>query len=384
MDVKEAHSRVEKFNSKPLKYYKTVHNISRVFLALGTVENILLCLILYKAFKMRAPHSVIKLSSFFLLQLAITDLVFRAVHVFPLVLVRDGIELGTVLCKIVIFSSSTCAAVTFISLAGIAADRYIHIIFPIRTFGIKPKKHLIMVFIWIYAMAICSGFIFSATVSKELPPHKRRPLTNACPNSTCYNTHHPMDDKKPAQHCGTGISSDSARKISFTIYFSLAFLLPLFVIVFSYTKIIISLRRKTKDVDLGNRSTARAQLRTIKIFVIVVFSFLFSWAPIMTLDMIESYTKKERFISIGVFSVRPLFDCITQTSSLFNPLIYSFGDANFRKSLRSLFRVVEKQRGVNINTVSPTAEGKKRAPYRIQMTERNPRVCKSSLDEGHR
>ena len=355
MDMKEAHSRVEKFNSKPFNHQKTVYNISLVFLALGTVENILLCLILCKAFKMRAPHSVIKLSSFFLMQLAITDLVFRAVNIVPFVSVREGIELGTVPCKIVIFCSSTCAAVTFIILAGIAADRYIHIIFPIRTFGIKPKKHLIMVFIWIYAMAICSGFIFSATVSKEPSPHKRRPMKNACPNSMCNNTRHPMDYKEPPQHCTPGTSSDSARKIPFTIYFSLAFLLPLFVIVFSYTKIIISLRQKTKDVDLGNRSTGRAQLRTIKIFVIVVFSFLFSWAPIMTLDMIESYTKKGRLISIGGFHVRPLFDCITQTSSLFNPLIYSFGDANFRKSLRWLFRVGEKQRGVNINRVSPTA-----------------------------
>ncbi|XP_068739964.1 galanin receptor type 1-like [Montipora capricornis] len=367
MEVKEAQSQGKRFNNELITYHKTLYNISLVFLALGIVENILVCLVLWKASKVRAPHSVIKLSSFFLLQLAITDLVFRAVNFFRQTSKRERLELGTVECKIVIFSSFTCAAITFILLAGIAADRYIHIIFPIRTFGSKPKKYLIMVLIWICAMAICSGFIISATVSKKPPPHGRRPMENACPNSTCNNTRHPMDYREPPQHCIPGTSRDSTREIPFTIYFSLAFLVPLCVIVFSYTKIISSLQQKTKASDLGNRSTARAQLRTIKIFIIVVLSFLFSWAPIMILDMIESYRKKEGTISIGVFPVRPLFDCITQTSSIFNPLIYALGDANFRKSLRLLFHVGERS-NVN-NRVSPVAERTIEANCDIHITE---------------
>ncbi|XP_068695120.1 galanin receptor 2b-like [Montipora foliosa] len=335
MEVKEAQSQGKRFNNELITYHKTLYNISLVFLALGIVENILVCLVLWKASKTSK---------------------------------RERLELGTVECKIVIFSSFTCAAITFILLAGIAADRYIHIIFPIRTFGVKPKKYLIMVLIWICAMAICSGFIFSATVSKKPPPHGKHPMENACPNSMCNNnTRHPMDYREPPQHCIPGTSRDSTREIPFTIYFSLAFLVPLCVIVFSYTKIISSLQQKTKASDLGNRSTARAQLRTIKIFIIVVLSFLFSWAPIMILDMIESYRKKEGTISIGVFPVRPLFDCITQTSSIFNPLIYALGDANFRKSLRLLFHVGERS-NVN-NRVSPVAERTIEANCDIHITE---------------
>ena len=162
------------YRSKLIAYNNALFNVNCIFLALGTIENILICLVLFKAYKVRTPHRpVLKLSNFFLLQLAITDLVFRAVNFLRRVLAKRRIELDLLACKIAIFSSFTCAAVNFVLLAGIAVDRYVHILFPIRTLGVKPKKSLITLFIWIYALASCSGFIFSATVSNELVPASR-------------------------------------------------------------------------------------------------------------------------------------------------------------------------------------------------------------------
>ena len=372
--MKEHNTGVDTPRSKLIAYNNALFNVNCIFLALGTIENILICLVLFKAYKVRVPHRpVLKLSNFFLLQLAITDLVFRAVNFLRRVLAKRRIELDLLACKIAIFSSFTCAAVNFVLLAGIAVDRYVHILFPIRTLGVKPKKSLITLFIWIYALASCSGFIFSATVSNEpvpAPRHLRR--TSFSPrNYTKIDEGDP-----PPGHCIPGNVSSSSRTIPFTFYFSFAFVVPLLAIIFSYTMIIISLWRKAKAVDLGNKSRARAQLRTMKIFAIIVLSFLFSWAPLMILDMITSSPKKLGRINIGILPVRPLFDCITQTSSIFNPIIYAFGDPNFRRNFRRLFGL-GKSNGANINQVSPVNVQKVDGVYHFQMTEQNARQLRT-------
>ncbi|XP_074632411.1 galanin receptor 2b-like [Acropora palmata] len=363
--MKEHNTGVDTTRSKLIAYDIALFNVNCIFLALGTIENILICLVLFKAYKVRAPHRpVLKLSNFFLLQLAITDLVFRAVNFFRRLLANRPIELDLFACKIVIFSSFTCAAVNFVLLAGIAVDRYVHILFPIRTLGVKPKKSLITLFIWIYALASCSGFIFSATVSNEpvpAPRHLRR--TSSSPrNYTKIDEGDP-----PPGHCIPGNVSSSTQTIPFSFYFSFAFVVPLLAIIFSYTMIIISLWRKAKAIDLGNKSRARAQLRTMKIFAIIVLSFLFSWAPLMIHDMITSSPKK-----LGILPVRPLFYCITQTSSIFNPIIYAFGDPNFRRNFRRLFRL-GKSNGGNIDHVSPVNVQKVEGVYQFQMTQQNAR-----------
>ena len=347
--MNEHNTGVDKPRSKLIAYNIVLFKINCIFLALGTIENILICLVLFidKFYKVRNLHRSFKLSSFFLLQLAITDLVFRVVNFFVRVLAKRFIELDLVACKITTFSSFSCAAVNFVLLAGIAVDRYLHILFPIQTFGVKPKKSLITLYIWIYAMASCSGFIFSATISnKPAPRHLRR--TSASPRNYTQ-----VDERDPPPgHCIPGNDGSSSRTIPFTLYFFFSFAVPLLTIIFSYTRIIISLWRKAKATDLGNRKRARAHLRTMKIFAIIVLTFLFSWGPLMVLDMIESYPRKPGKITIGVYHVRPLFHCITQTSSIFNPIIYASGDPNFRKNFRRLFRL-GKSNGKKINQVSP-------------------------------
>ena len=355
--------------SKLIAYNNALFKINCVFLALGTIENILICLVLFKFYKVRNLHRSLKLSSFFLLQLAITDLVFRAVNFFLRVLAKRRIELDLVACKITIFSSFSCAAVNFVLLAGIAVDRYIHILFPIQTLGVNPRKSLITLFIWIYALASCSAFIFSATISNEPAPAPRHPQGK---RSSPRNYTQVDERDPPPGHCIPGNVRSSSRTIPFTLYFSFAFAVPLLVIIFSYTRIIISLWRKAKTADLGNRNRARAHLRTMKIFAIIVLTFLFSWAPLMTLDMIASYPRKLGKITVGVFPLRPLFDCITQTSSIFNPIIYAFGDPNFRKNFRRLFRL-GKGNGRNINRVSPVVAQTVEGVHQFQISEQNAR-----------
>ena len=63
-------------------YHNILFYTSVAFLVLGTVENIIVCLVFCKASKVRRAQSSRTLSYFFILQLSITDLVFRAVSFF--------------------------------------------------------------------------------------------------------------------------------------------------------------------------------------------------------------------------------------------------------------------------------------------------------------
>lgn len=361
------YSELKKFNQELNTYYKTLSKMSYAFLALGAAENIFVCIVLFKASKVRTTQSCSKLSKFFILQLAITDLVFRAVHCFHRASAKR-MELSSEQCKVTIFSVFTCAAVTFVLLSAIAIDRYVHILFPIRSLGIKTRKSFVMLLIWIYAFTICSGFIGSATVyHKSFNFHRRRrPLPQARLLNSRRNSTRSWESRT---HCIPGVSGSLERRAAFTVYFLFAFVVPLFCIIFSYTKITVFLWRKTKQTNVINRSMATAKLRATQMFALVVFSFLLSWGPIMILDMVASYPFRPGKITFKEFPLRPLFDCFSQTSSILNPIIYAFGDTNFKRSLWLLFYVRKRAR-VNINRVSPA---KMNASY-IQMTHLNPRT----------
>lgn len=358
---------------KETEYRKTLVKVNCLFLALGTLENILVCLVMSRVYKARASHSSSKLSSFFTLHLAITDLIFRAVSFFRYISHKERMELSTGECKLTIFSSYTCAGVTFILLAAIAIDRYIHILFPIRSLRFAPKTYVALLFIWIYAILVCSGFLASATVSGPRFSHHRHRwntnesiFLNLIGNKTLLR-----DYSEPPRHCIPGTSLTLSRQISFTIYFLFAFVVPLLCIVICYGRIIIFLWRKAKTTGMVNRYTAKAKLRAIVMFVKVFLSFLISWGPVMILDMIVSYTKPEstRINYVKTFPARPLFNCITLTSSIFNPIIYAFGDASFRRNLRLLLRF-RKRRSMNVATVCPARQNNDC----VQMTALNPRV----------
>ncbi|XP_073243799.1 QRFP-like peptide receptor [Porites lutea] len=357
-----------KFKRELDNYRKNLYSTSLVLLALGAAENIVVCLVLLKVSKSgRATQPNAKLSNFLLLQLAITDLVFRVLNVLRKTF-ENFWEISPEHCKTVIFTQFTCAAVTFELLSGIALDRYIHIIFPLRSLGLKPRKCLTMLLIWVYAMLICSGFIPSATVSVNIFNflYKKRPFLNLTQNN--------VSNWRDIRHCTPGSAGSLERQIAFTTYFLLAFVVPLVCIIFSYTKITCFLWNKAKASNHVHRNIARAKLRAVRMCVFVVLSFIISWGPIMILDIIISYRYvHRRKKASGNLPLRPLFDCFSLTSSIFNPIIYAFCDASFRRNLRLLF-CSRKTTRFEVNRISPSRD-KINSPIQLSaFNRRDPRI----------
>ena len=361
----DTYRQVKKFKRELDNYRKNLYSTSLVLLALGAAENIVVCLVLLKACKSgRATQPNAKLSNFLLLQLAITDLVFRALNVLRKTLANFW-EISPEHCKTVIFTQFTCAAVTFELLSGIALDRYIHIIFPLRSLGLKPRKCLTMLLIWVYAMLICSGFIPSATVSVNIFNfrYKKRPFLKLTQNN--------VSNWRDIRDCTPGFAGSLERQIAFTTYFLLAFVVPLVCIILSYTKITCFLWNKAKASNHVHRNIARAKLRAVRMCVFVVLSFIISWGPIMILDIITSYRSyhvhRQKKAS-GNLPLRPLFDCFSLTSSIFNPIIYAFCDASFRRNLRLLF-CSRKTTRFEVNRISPSRD-KSNSPMQLSALNR--------------
>lgn len=358
------------FRSDRETYFSTLFHISCTFVVLGAVENIIVCCVLAKGKIGRSPT---KLSNFFILHLSITDLVFRAITFLQQTKDRENLySSNTVHCQLVIFSQFTCAAVTFVLLTGIAIDRYIHILFPLRALTIKTRKYIIVIFIWFYALVICSGFIGSASLSPHIKLRSQLyHLSNSSSNLTSNDTAVSSDSKPFHRHCTPGKPDSLERKVAFTVYFVFAFVVPLIVITFAYTKITVFLWKRTKTNNSINSSCAKAKLKATQMFVLVVFSFLLSWGPIMILDIFASYPAKKGRITYQKLPIRPLFDCISQTSSIFYPFIYAFCDKNFRKNLR---RCLWRKNSVRVSRVPPVLMN----GSFIQMSNLSPKVPRAS------
>ena len=358
------------FRSDQETYFSTLFSISCTFVALGAVENIIVCCVLVTGKIGRSPT---KLSNFFILNLSIADLVFRSITFLRQKKHRQNLDSSSpVHCQLVIFSQFTCAAVTFVLLTGIAIDRYVHILFPLRALTIKTRKYLIVIFIWFYALVICSGFMVSASLSPRIKLHAQQHiLSNSSLNLTSNGTAVSSDSNPFRRHCTPGKPDSLERKVAFTVYFLFAFVVPLTVITFAYTKITVFLWKRTKMNNSVNSSCAKAKLKATRMLVLVVFSFLISWGPIMILDIFESYPTKKRKSTYEKLPLRPLFVCISQTSSIFYPFIYAFCDANFRKNLR---RCLWWKDSVRVTRVSPVIID---VSY-IQMSNLSPKVARVS------
>lgn len=141
--------------------FNTVLNVIRnILLFAGIVSNLLVCTVMIKKKDQRKT-----LSKFFIFNLALADLVFRILGIYKRIVeqVNDG-AISPPHCKVVVFFQYTCETVLFVILAGIAMDRGKNIVHPLQSFKSRychRKKALIL--IWIYAVSISAGFIYSAT-----------------------------------------------------------------------------------------------------------------------------------------------------------------------------------------------------------------------------
>lgn len=317
----------KRFSEEMETFYGVLYVLRQIFLITGMISNLFVCFVMMKKKVQRKT-----LSKFFIFHLASADIVFRILGIYEIVaqkLSGDG-SISQSHCKVIVFFQYTCEAVLFALLAGIAVDRSKNIIHPLNSFKHKychRKKTIVL--IWIYALSISAGFCYSAT-NKRFKRYFKR--TQNISTDDIMNGSNVLTFKSPRAHCIAGLHETSESQIAFTIYFVCGFLVPLCIMIICYTNVFHFLSNRAKRSIL-NRSVLRSKFRTLFILVLLVFSFLFSWGPITLLDLIESFVHLSK--NVGQW-FRPIAETLCYSSSILNPVIYSFGNKSFRKEAISL------------------------------------------------
>ena len=204
-------------------------------------------------------------------------------------------------------------------------DRKVHIIKPLKNLALTKHRKIRVASIWAFSLAISTPFLFSA--------HINRPLNGVSRNTSVTLTLSRHISAAPRFVCI--ISHEKLRsQISFTIYFLLAFVAPLSIITHSYGKIFMYLRKRAAQ---RRRSACyiRSKYKALRMLLIIVISFLFSWGPVMFSDLATAFGVMVRTENIPI---KKLVVSISLTSSVINPLLYSFGNAYFRWEVVRVFR----------------------------------------------
>lgn len=282
--------------------------IYRVLFTSEAVLNIMVAFVLLRSGKTRQ-----NISSFLVFHLSVTHLLFHMT--IPLVWNIHGHNGTSASCKILIFIDLACAAAIFNSLVAIAWDRHRNILRPFESLAPTNFKVYLMLVaaIWTYAFVTCVPFIFSVRTYPRVICVK----DNNRGTETCKKTNF--------CHLPTGWRT----QLSKTVYFLLAFVIPLLYMFFAYTKIALSLRRRSRNGTV-HRAVAKRKVKSTRLMIIAVFGFVFCWGPKFFVDLLTVYGVLDE-----KFWVLQLCSYLAQvSSSSINPAIYAFFSPEFRKILR--------------------------------------------------
>ena len=292
-----------------------------VFLALGLASNFFVCFIMTRRKLTRKS-----MSNLYIFHLSLAEVIYRMVQVIMLILMWmiDYHLLTDNQCMAIQFIPHATCSVIFVFLAGIAMDRKTHIINPLKNLGLTKRRKTRIAFIWLFSVVISVPIIFGAHVNPFLFKSTRQ--------------------RNSSQHFSATsvfrcvlLRGAFLSKISFTIYFLLAFLVPLSIITHSYCKIFFYLRKRATKRTMSP-CYIKSKYKALRMLVLIVLSFLLSWGPFMLIELAKVYGATVRFEDI---SVKQIAMSISLTSSVIHPVIYSFGNENFRYEVVKTFRCCE-------------------------------------------
>lgn len=287
-----------------------------VFLALGLASNLFVCFIMT-----RRNLTGKSISNFYIFHLSLAEVIYRLVLAVMEIFksMTDYSSLSDDQCRaMTFFPHATCSAV-FVFLAGIAMDRKTHIINPLKNLGLAKYRKTRIALIWLFSVAISVPIIFGAHVNPFLFMGQN-------------NSSQPISSS--SVFICVLLRGKSLSQICFTIYFLLAFVVPLSVITHSYCKIFIFLRKRATKRTMS-ACYIKSKYKALRMLVLIVLSFLLSWGPLMLMELAKVYGAGVRFEDI---SIKKIAMSISLTSSVIHPVIYSFGNANFRCEVVKTFR----------------------------------------------
>ncbi|CAD6234249.1 GSCOCG00007685001-RA-CDS [Cotesia congregata] len=238
---------------------------------------------------------------------------------------------GDLMCRIMAFFRVFGLYLSSFILICISIDRYYAVLKPMQLININKRERIMLIGAWIGAV-LCSA---PQMIVFHVQRHPKFIWYEQC------ITYH-------------FLTPNVTEEVGYSIFsMVMMYCLPLVVIIYTYSSILIEIYSKTRENSKGNcfyfnyfynflykirRSSigflGRAKIRTLKMTIIIVAVFFICWTPyyiISTWYWIdrESFHKLDPKIQRGLF----LFAC---TNSCMNPIVY--GAFNIRRNTQRTVR----------------------------------------------
>jgi len=280
--------------------------------------NTFIIIIVYKHQDLR------KTINYFIVNMAVSDLlftlIFLPVQITQLVTASlhwnvAGI-LESIFCKLYIFTSSVSLFVSVQSLMWMAVDRFLAVVFPIKLGFVSSKiRAIAIVSTWIVAGA----FFFPSLVYSGLSQYGN--------NTFCFS----LANKKSI------FPNEKAFQGYYWLHVTICFLAPLFLITVLYTAIVISLKRRSKNLvnsaQYKRQHSVKRRRQATKMVIVILVLFYICVIPNTLLRFVNSFTRPScaiqrsfTFISNFMFSL----------SSVVNPIICLSFVQSYRRGLKNL------------------------------------------------
>ncbi|XP_020629603.1 neuropeptide FF receptor 2-like [Orbicella faveolata] len=296
--------------------FSVILSINLLVILLGIVVNAAICYVMLRGKRYKRNSS-----NFFITHLSIVELVYRLL-VFPLIVYfavpASGINMYQ--CKAISFFTKTSASAIFVSLVVIAIDRYQNIVHPLKSLKSKRKPFFLVCLCWAYATTVSCPSVVSVDSISVLDIPEARGMV--CENCT---------DKKLCD-----IPQNLLGQSSTTLYFLLAFLVPLATIFALYAKVAIFLYHRGNS-GMMNPVVVKSKSKAVRMLLITVFGYTLSLGPAAVLAMLRSYGTLNSKSFDAMLLVSWMVDFATYTSSLVNPLIYAYYNGDFKQEINRLF-----------------------------------------------
>ena len=306
------------FHSLPLCYgffgpSKTVEITT--YLSLMTFSltgNMLLVAVFYRNKTLRTSVH------YFIVNMAISDLIIPVITLPWLIsfTYHDGLwlvdgVLGTVLCKLVMITWPLSIVVSILSMIVIAADRFRAVLFPMKSALLsRNKRRVIIAATWVASVALQSHALYAAKVV----------LNGTGPYCTLQ--------------WNSALHMRKVSKISWVVTLSVISLSAIVVTVL-YSSIIISLHRRTTNLQLANEMIKKRESKNRKIaymLVTIVVVFYVVWIPFLVLYI---YLFFKLHIRLSCF-FHWLANRLPLLNPVINPVVYYIFNEEYRQGFREL------------------------------------------------
>ncbi|XP_022100408.1 neuropeptide FF receptor 2-like isoform X2 [Acanthaster planci] len=289
---------------------------------------------------------------FYLMNLAVADITIAMISEWTWLAnhLMDRWVFGDVMCKASFLLQGVSIQVSILTLTVVAGDRYFAILHPLRSRVIKRNAGIIIGAVWLIAFLINIPMLLNVK-------HATHTWDDGLDMAWCieYWEGDDMDYQK------------LLRAVYTTLLFVAVYLLPLFLMSVTYTRIGCTLKSRSTHgpgvkVEATVSTQERSKRKVIKMLAVVVSIFAVCWLPYHILNLVQDWSANVEAQNIP----KDLWFICTwlgYANSAMNPFVYCGFNENFRRGFVDAF-------------TGRWCAGKKR------QVKPNKSVCSSQVTEG--